>query len=523
MDMTLPRFGESQQRSVEDGPAAAPRPTPQILPVVLAGGSGTRLWPLSREGHPKQMIGVLGDVSLLAQSVTRLDCLATGAGHRGLLICAEEHRFLAADELKASSRDWQMIVEPASRDTAPALTLAALAARCGGDDPVLVVTPADHAIADVPAFEQAVRAAARIAQTGQIVTLGVVPDRAECGYGYIELGDPISTESASGARALQRFVEKPDQDVAVAFVEGKRHWWNSGIFVMRASVWLRAIDALRPDIAQACAAAFQRGDGDLKAMRIGRDEFATCPSESIDYAVMERLEEIGLAAAVVPLNAGWSDVGSWDAVWSALPQDEAGNVARGDVVLTDSFGTYVHSEGRLVACIGARDLIVVETADAVLVADRHHAQDVKAVVRQLNDRGSSEAKHHRKVHRPWGHYESIEHGPRFQVKRIVVRPGAVLSLQLHHHRAEHWIVVSGTARVTRGEETFLLAENESTYVPLGVKHRLENVGRLPLEMIEVQCGSYLGEDDIVRFDDHYGRAVSAANTSETRASTAAES
>jgi mannose-1-phosphate guanylyltransferase/mannose-6-phosphate isomerase len=505
MDMTLPGFGATQQRAVDDGLAGAPNDTPLILPVILAGGSGTRLWPLSREGHPKQMIELLGEGSLLAHSVMRLDCLATGGAHQGLLVCAEEHRFLAADELKTSSRDWQMIIEPVSRNTAPALTLAALKAGCGGDDPVLVVTPADHAIADVPAFEQAVRAAAGIAQTGQIVTLGVVPDRAECGYGYIELGEPLGTEAASGARALERFVEKPDREVAAAFVQGRRHWWNSGIFVMRASVWLRAIDALRPDIAQACKAAFECANAGLETVRVEADAFANCPSESIDYAVMERLKEIGLTAAVVPLNAGWSDVGSWDAVWSALPKDESGNVARGDVLLESSSDTYVHSEGRLVACIGTRDLIVVETADAVLVADRHHAQDVKAVVGQLKDRGSSEAKHHLKVHRPWGHYESVEQGPRFQVKRIVVTPGAALSLQLHYHRAEHWIVVSGTARVTRGDETFLLSENESTYVPLGVKHRLENVGRVPLEMIEVQCGSYLGEDDIVRFDDQYGR------------------
>ncbi|MFL9903355.1 mannose-1-phosphate guanylyltransferase/mannose-6-phosphate isomerase [Paraburkholderia fungorum] len=505
MDMSLPNVSETEPRAVDDNTAEALTHTSSILPVVLAGGSGTRLWPLSREGHPKQLIELLGDGSLLANSVKRLECLATAAAHRGLLVCAEEHRFLAADDLMASSRDWQMIIEPVSRNTAPALTLAALKARAGSDDPVLVVTPADHAITDVPAFERAILAAAQIAQTGQIVTLGVVPDRAECGYGYIELGEPISTQPASGARALQRFVEKPDQEVAAAFVEGKQHWWNSGIFVMRASVWLRAVGALRPDIAGACTAAFERGSSDSKTVRVEMDAFAICPSESIDYAVMERLEEIGLGAAVVPLNAGWSDVGSWDAVWSALPKDESGNVARGDVLLKSSSDTYVHSEGRLVACIGAKNLIVVETADAVLVADRHHAQDVKAVVGQLKDRGYSEAKHHLKVHRPWGHYESIEQGPRFQVKRIVVMPGAALSLQLHYHRAEHWIVVSGTARVTRGEETFLLAENETTYVPLGVKHRLENVGRVPLEMIEVQCGSYLGEDDIVRFEDQYGR------------------
>lgn len=423
MDKTLPSVSETQEHAVDDNGAKAPGQTPLIVPVILAGGSGTRLWPLSREGHPKQMIGLLGDGSLLASSLMRLDSLGTPATNRGLLVCAEEHRFLAAGELKASSRNWQMIVEPVSRNTAPALTLAALNACCDGSDPVLVVTPADHAITDLSAFERAIKAAVRLASAGQIVTLGVVPDRAECGYGYIELGEPIASEAASGARALQCFVEKPDQDVAAAFVEGKRHWWNSGIFVMRASVWLRTVEALRPDIAHACKAAFGGGGSDAKTVRVKTEAFVSCPSESIDYAVMERLEEIGLGAAVVPLSAGWSDVGSWDAVWSALPQDEAGNVARGDVVLRNSSGTYVHSEGRLVACIGARDLIVVETADAVLVADRHRAQDVKAVVGQLKKRGASEAKHHRKVLRPWGHYESIEQGPRFQVKRIVVTPG----------------------------------------------------------------------------------------------------
>lgn len=507
---TIPtNLGETEGHPSGDPTAKTPILAPLVMPVVLAGGAGTRLWPMSREGHPKQAINFLGDRSLLENSVMRFDNIATALVSHGVLVCAEEHRFLVADQLKASSRDWQIIAEPVSRNTAPALTLAALGSQSGGSDPVLVVTPADHAIADVPAFERAIGVAVRLAQAGRIVTLGVVPDRAECGYGYIELGEPIAAESTSGARALRRFVEKPDRDSAAAFVEGKRHWWNSGIFVIRASVWLHAVDALRPDIAQACKTAIERARTDGKVLRVGRNAFAKCPSDSIDYAIMERLDEIGMSGAVVPLDAGWSDVGSWDAVWTALPKDAAGNVTRGDVLVENTSGTYVHSEGRLVACLGLNDLIVVETADAVLVADKRHAQDVKAIVTQLKDRGSSEAKHHRKVNRPWGSYESIEQGARFQVKRIVVTPGASLSLQLHYHRSEHWIIVKGTARVTRGAETFLLGENESTYVPLGVKHRLENVGRLPLEMIEVQCGSYLGEDDIVRFDDHYGRECCA--------------
>jgi mannose-1-phosphate guanylyltransferase / mannose-6-phosphate isomerase len=483
--------------------------SPSILPVVLAGGSGTRLWPLSRAAHPKQLISLLGNHSLLQAAATRLDASATPQANRALLVCAEDHRFLAADQLKVSCRDWQMIIEPASRNTAPALTLAALHALADGEDPVMVAMPADHAIADTGSFERSVIAAARLAEAGQIVTLGVIPTRPETGYGYIETGEPVAEEFAHGARTLRRFVEKPDRKTAEAFVAGKQHWWNSGIFVMRASTWLRAISASRPDIARACESAYRHSSGDGKVWRVALDLFSTCPSDSIDYAVMERLPELGLPGSVVPLEAGWSDVGSWDAVWDALPKDASGNVAQGDVLLEKAAGTYVHSNGRLVVCIGTSDLIVVETADSVLVAGRQHAQEVKAIVGQLAERGRSEASHHRKVHRPWGYYDSIEQGPRFQVKRIVVMPGATLSLQLHYHRAEHWIVVSGTARVTRGDETFLLCENESTYVPLGVKHRLENAGRLPLEMIEVQCGSYLGEDDIVRFDDHYGRHRSA--------------
>jgi mannose-1-phosphate guanylyltransferase/mannose-6-phosphate isomerase len=509
MDMSAPNVSEMEPHAVDHNSAEALAQAPSILPVVLAGGSGTRLWPLSRDGYPKQMIPLLGDRSLLENSVTRLDCIGTALANRGLLVCAEEHRFLVADQLKTSSRDWQLILEPVSRNTAPALTLAALTACADGSDPVLVVMPADHAIADVPAFEQAVGVAAQLADAGRVVALGVVPERAESGYGYIELGEPIATRPASGARVLKRFVEKPDRDMAAAFVEGGLHWWNSGIFVMRASTWLGAVGTLHADIARTCKTAFERGSAGEGTLQVERDSFAKCPSNSIDYAVMERLEDIGVSAAVVPLNAGWSDVGSWDAVWRALPKDESDNVMRGDVLLSNSSGNYVHSAGRLVTCVGVRDLVIVETADAVLVADRHHAQDVKIAVTQLRDRGISQTQHHRKVHRPWGYYESVEQGPGFQVKRIVVTPNAALSLQLHYHRSEHWIVVNGTARVTRGDQTFLLSENQSTYVPLGVKHRLENIGLVPLEMIEVQCGSYLGEDDIVRFDDDYGRDCSA--------------
>ena len=499
-------FGRAQTQDFQPGAQAAP----DILPVVLAGGSGTRLWPLSREAHPKQLIGLLGDRSLLESTVARLDSLARPGSNGGLLVCAQEHRFLVADQLKVSSRNWEVMVEPAGRNTAPALTLAAMRASAGGGDPVLVVMPADHAILDASAFARAVNGAARLAQQGRIVALGVVPQRAETGYGYIETGAAIEgeeTATAAGARELCRFVEKPPREIAEAFVAGGRHWWNSGIFVMRASVWLAAIRALRADIAHACEDAYRKGTAEGASWRIDGQSFADCPSDSIDYAVMERLAEGGLQGAVVPLEVGWSDVGSWDAVWNILPKDAAGNVTRGDVLLEGTSGTYVHSEGRLVACVGTQDLIVVETADAVLVADKSRAQDVKSLVGRIREGERTEAAHHRKVARPWGYYDSIERGPRYQVKRIVVTPGATLSLQLHYHRSEHWIVVSGTARVTRGDEVFLLGENQSTYVPVGVQHRLENVGRVPLEMIEVQCGSYLGEDDIVRFDDNYGRHV----------------
>jgi mannose-1-phosphate guanylyltransferase/mannose-6-phosphate isomerase len=504
MDLAFPYFNDPAIGADTIGTSRLHESAPAILPVVLAGGAGTRLWPLSREAHPKQLIALLGEQSLLESAVSRLDRMATPRAMRGLLVCAEEHRFLIADQLKASRRDWQMLVEPAARNTAPALTLAAMHARADGADPVLVVMPADHAILDVEAFERAVSAAARLARTGQIVTLGVIPTRPETGFGYIETGAPVDEEIA-GARMLSRFVEKPNRELAEAFVAGKRHWWNSGIFVLRASAWLDAIHALRPDIGDACEAAYRGVTPDGSASRIDFEAFSKCPSDSIDYAVMERIAESGLSGAVIPLDAGWSDVGSWDAVWDLLPKDGFGNVERGDVLLENATGMYAHSEGRLIACVGTKDLIVVETADAVLVADKQYAQEVKAVVTRIRDRERSETAHHRKVRRPWGYYDSIERGPRFQVKRIVVTPGATLSLQLHYHRAEHWIVVSGTARVTRGDETFLLTENQSTYVPVGIKHRLENVGCTPLEMIEVQCGSYLGEDDIVRFDDRYGR------------------
>ena len=479
--------------------------TTQILPVILSGGSGTRLWPLSREQHPKQLLALHGDASLLQATATRLAGF-TGAlevAAQPLVVCNEEYRFITAEQLRAAGRPASaLILEPMGRNTAPALTLAALAA--GEGDPVLLVMPADHVVTDRAAFQQAIDAGALLARDGTVVTFGIVPDRPETGYGYIQTGEG----TAHGARRIARFVEKPDLETAGRYVSSGEYLWNSGLFMMKASVWLKAIERYRPDILAACRNAIANGARDADFMRADKAAFAACPSDSIDYAVMEKLPSdaaAGLAAHVVPMSCGWSDVGAWDALWQVADKDAAGNATRGDVMLHETRGSLVLADGRMVACIGVDDVVVVETPDAVLVASKAHTQEVKQIVGRLKQAGRSEVTNHRKVYRPWGWYDSIDAGPRFQVKRIVVNPGASLSLQMHHHRAEHWIVVTGTARVTRGEEVFLVSENQSTYIPLGTKHRLENPGKVPLEMIEVQSGAYLGEDDIVRFQDTYGR------------------
>jgi mannose-1-phosphate guanylyltransferase/mannose-6-phosphate isomerase len=474
-----------------------------IQPVVLSGGSGTRLWPLSRELYPKQLLPLVGENSLLQDTLGRLDGIAGAVPP--LLVCNEQHRFIVAEQMRLVGMQGSILLEPAGRNTAPALTLAALAAMQAGADPVLVVMPADHVIADVAAFGAAVRLAVGLAQAGHLVTLGITPDCPETGYGYVRLGAVIE---GGPAFALSGFVEKPDAETAQKYLDAGDYLWNSGIFVMRASVWCAALDVCRPDIFEACSQAWdgRRVDGDF--VRVDATAFADCPADSVDYAVMERLSPdlAGLPpGAVVPLAAGWSDVGAWDALWEVLPKDEAGNAWRGDVLLHDTHNTLAISGGRLLACVGVRDLVVVETPDAVLVAHHDSTQDVKQIVDALKARGRAETVTHRKVFRPWGWYDGVDGGERFQVKRIMVKPGAMLSLQMHHHRAEHWIVVRGTARVTRGDEVFLVTENQSTYIPLGERHRLENPGTLPLEMIEVQSGSYLGEDDIVRFEDSYGR------------------
>lgn len=475
-----------------------------ILPVVLSGGSGTRLWPLSREKYPKQLLPLVGEQSMLQATVARLDGIE-GLGEP-LLVCNEEHRFVVAEQLRVLGKKGKALLEPFGRNTAPALTLAALWARQQGGDPVLVVMPADHVILDAPTFKTTVTQAVALAEAGMAVTFGITPDCPETGYGYIQQGAALG--GGSTAFELARFVEKPDRETAQAYLDAGDFLWNSGIFVMRASTWLIALEYCRADILAACRLSLQGGSEDGDFIRVDQAAFGQCPADSIDYAVMERLTG-GVAglpkSAVLPLAAGWSDVGAWDALWKVLPKCDEGNAWRGDVLLEGCRNTLAISESRLVACVGLSDLVVVETDDAVLVAHHDATQDVKKIVDRLKADGRAVAQWHRKVFRPWGWYDGVDAGERFQVKRIGVKPGAALSLQMHHHRAEHWIVVSGTARVTKGDEVFLVSENQSTYIPLGVKHRLENPGIVPLEMIEVQSGSYLGEDDIVRFEDTYGR------------------
>jgi mannose-1-phosphate guanylyltransferase/mannose-6-phosphate isomerase len=482
-------------------------PTPSALevqPVVMAGGSGTRLWPLSRAAYPKQFLVLDGQASLLQQAATRLAHLASPQWTmRPLMVVGnEQHRFLMLDQLRElEGAAPTVVLEPVGRNTAPALTLAALQAAGDGLDPVLVVTPADQTVTDEAAFGAAMREAILGAAEGEIVILGVHPDRPETGYGYIRSG----TKTASGRYAVDRFVEKPDLDTARKYLAAGGYYWNGGIFVLRASVWLRALDTYRADIEAATRKAFDERTVDGAFVRPGAAAFAAVPAESVDYAVMEKCTAGGTPITMVPLVAGWNDLGAWDAVWQVADKDEQGNAASGDTIVRDSSNTLVHSTSRLVSVIGVKDVVVVETPDAVLVSDRTSSQRVKAIVGDLDEAQRGEHALHRKVHRPWGWYDSIDAGARFQVKRIMVKPGASLSLQKHHHRAEHWIVVTGTAEVTCDDRTMLLTENQSTYIPLGSVHRLANPGKVPLEIIEVQSGAYLGEDDIVRFEDTYGR------------------
>ncbi|MCC6301460.1 MAG: cupin domain-containing protein [Gammaproteobacteria bacterium] len=508
-----------------------------IQPVILSGGSGTRLWPLSREYYPKQLLAPLSDRTLLQSTVCRLDGLEGASNPQiaaPLVICNEEHRFLVAEQLRQLGKPpGQILLEPVGRNTAPAATLAALHAGAREKDAVLLIMPADHMIREESTFRRAVIEGARLAAQGYVVTFGIVPTRTETGYGYIRMGDALGGQaqkpddlSPHASRLtpylIDSFVEKPDITTAQSYVDSGAYLWNSGIFMVRASVWLKAIGQFRPDILAASEQAYRSGKQDGDFYRVDKPSFTACPGDSIDYAVMERLTGANASpltphaspltphaspaeAAVIPLDAGWSDVGAWSSLWEISPQDTDGNILRGDVLAEDTRDSLLYSEHRLLAGVGLKDIIAIETADAVLVVHRDRAQDVKEIVGRLKKQGRSEHQIHRRVHRPWGSYEGIDKGERFQVKRISVKPGASLSLQMHHHRAEHWIVVRGTARVVRGDEEFLLSENQSTYIPIGVTHRLENPGTLPLELIEVQSGSYLGEDDIVRFEDHYGR------------------
>ncbi|NUR23559.1 mannose-1-phosphate guanylyltransferase/mannose-6-phosphate isomerase [Frateuria sp.] len=466
-----------------------------MIPVILSGGSGTRLWPLSREAYPKQFLPLVGKDTMLQATWQRIAPLASAPP---LVVANEEHRFMVAEQLRqVGCVPSAILLEPVGRNTAPAIAVAALQAMREGADPLLLVLPSDHVIADAPAFRAAVRQAEPAASQGRLVTFGIVPSGPETGYGYIRAGAAL----ADGVRAVAQFVEKPDEAAARGYVASGEYFWNSGMFLFRASVFLAELQRQQPAILAACRAALESATRDADFVRLDKAAFAAGPSDSIDYAVMEHTD----AAAVLAIDVGWNDVGSWSALWEVAEQDGNGNAHHGDVLAQDCRNTLAWGDGRLLALLGLEDVVVVDTADAVLVAHKDRVQDVKGIVARLKAAGRPEPSCHRKVYRPWGSYDSIDVGGRFQVKRITVKPGASLSLQMHHHRAEHWIIVSGTGRITRGEEVFTLAENQSTYIPLGVKHRLENPGRLPLELIEVQSGSYLGEDDIVRFEDVYGR------------------
>jgi mannose-1-phosphate guanylyltransferase / mannose-6-phosphate isomerase len=466
-----------------------------VIPVILSGGAGTRLWPLSREMYPKQLLALAGEQTMLQDTAARL--AGVSAAIPPIVVCNEAHRFTVAEQLRALKIPASAILlEPVGRNTAPAVALAALAAQKVDPEAILMVAPADHVIRDVAAFRHAADTAATLAQDNKLITFGIIAHAPEIGYGYIRRG-----EGEGPAYPVAQFIEKPPLDVAQQFVASGDYYWNSGMFVFKANRYLAELGKFAPDILAACTAAMQSAKTDLDFVRVDAVEFARCRSESIDYAVMEKTRD----ALVLPLDAGWSDVGSWSSLFDALPADEEGNVLHGDVMTFDTRDCYVHSTSRLVAAVGMEDHVIVETKDAILVAPKDRVQDVKELVASIKKLGRSESMWHREVFRPWGSYDSIDSGERFQVKRLTVKPGGVLSLQMHHHRAEHWIVVQGTARVTRNDETFLLSENESTFIPVGATHRIENPGKVPLHIVEVQSGTYLGEDDIVRFEDNYGR------------------
>ena len=480
----------------------------KLSPVILAGGGGTRLWPLSREHYPKQFLKLFDNNTLLQNTLLRLDGLNTSVEVSDpVIICNEVHRFLVAEQSAQISRNLSnIILEPVGRNTAPALTVASLHQNEKQGDAVIIMMPADHIIGKVELFHQAINAGVEMAQDNYLVTFGIKPTTPETGYGYIHIADEIQTFSSLSIRAISGFTEKPDQSLAEEYLNSGDYLWNSGIFMMKASVWLEKIKLLQQPIYDACLEAFNNGKTDRLFFRLDEQSFLKSPDDSIDYAVMEKLAQSNDDnLAVIPIDVGWSDVGAWSSVWEINDKDSNNNYIEGDVIVEDSSNCFIRSDRRLIVTIGCQDMVIVDSDDAIMIADKNKTQDVKKIVDKLKDDKRSESLLHRKVYRPWGSYDSVDTGENFQVKRLTINPGKKLSLQLHHKRAEHWVVVSGVATVTKGEEQFLLHENESTYIPVGMKHRLGNATDKLLEIIEVQSGSYLGEDDIVRFDDDFGR------------------
>jgi len=472
-----------------------------IVPVILLGGSGTRLWPISRKNHPKQFLNLMGDQTLLQATLSRLEGIRNL--DTSIVICNEEHRFTAPEQLAERDKELgDIILEPVGKNTAPAVAISALRALQRHEDALLLVLPADHVIQDTAAFQKAINVAISAAGQNSLVTLGIVPDKPETGYGYIKCGKEIKDVSPGNPLyKVKQFVEKPNTEKAESYIRSGGYFWNSGMFLFKASVYLKELEEFQPEILASCKSSLEKSEHDLDFIRLDKESFEHCPSDSIDYAIMEKTNN----AVIVPLDAGWSDIGSWDALWEIEPKNAQGNVLSGDVLTHNTRDCLVKAENKLVTLVGVENLVVIETKDAILVSAKDQVQDVKAIVEQLRAKDRSEATLHREVYRPWGKYDGVDLGDRFQVKRITVKPGESTSMQMHHHRSEHWIIVSGVAEVTCGDKVFLCTENQAAYIPQGSKHRIANPGKLPMEMIEVQTGSYLGEDDIVRFEDQYGR------------------